>query len=187
MGSGGMIGWLRHLLSDGKKRTNLVILLAAASVLLILLSDCSGGDRTETVRQEITAAQYAEQLEQRLEQIISSVEGAGHCRVMVTLQNAGEYIYASEDAVSTDSSESTDPGGRQSIGQREDHQSSYIIIDTERGEEALVRTELMPSVSGVVVVCAGGDDPYTAQRIMSVVTTALDISPKRVCITQSSQ
>lgn len=184
----GIIAGLPQLLSDSKKRTNLMIMLAAAAVLLILLSDCSGGgEKLSTAGKQENAAQYASQIERQLEQIISSVDGAGECRVMVTLQNSGEYIYASEDAVSTDSSESTDPGGRQSAGEREEHRSSYIIIDTGQGEQALVRTELMPSVSGVVVVCPGGDDPQVAQRIMSVVTTALDISPKRVCITQSSQ
>lgn len=178
---------LTKLLSDSKKRTNLIILLAASAVLLILLSDCSGGAVKKPVSEETSAAQYSAQLEERLEQIISSVEGAGQSRVMVTLQNGGEFIYASEDAISTDSSASTDSGGRQSSGEREEHRSSYIIIDTENGEQALVRTELMPSVSGVVVVCPGAGDPLVEQRIMSVVTTALDISPKRVCITQSSQ
>ncbi len=177
---------LSRLLSDGRKRTNLIILLAASAVLLILLSGCPESEN-KPAKVESDASQYAAQLERRLEEIISSVEGAGQSRVMVTLQNGGEYLYASEDSISTDNSASTDSGGRQSSGEREEHRSSFIIIDTGQGEQALVRTELMPSVSGVVVVCPGADDPQVAQRIMSVVTTALDISPKRVCITQSSQ
>lgn len=187
MGLSAMTDRLTRWLSEGRKRTNIIIMLAAGAVLLILLSDCSGGKVEKKENPELSAVQYAEQLEQRLQQIISAVDGAGECRVMVTLQNGGEFVYASEDAVSTDSSESTDSGGRQSSGEREEHSSSFIIIDTADGEQALVRTQLMPSVGGVVVVCSGGSDPQTAQRIMSVVTTALDISPKRVCITQSSQ
>lgn len=171
----------------GGKRTNLIILLAAAAVLLILFSDVSCAGREVPAEPATGAEEYARQLEDRLTEIISSVDGAGETRVMVTLQNGIEYIYASEDTTSTDSSASSDPAGRQSNDEREDRKSSCIIIDTDGGEQALVRTELMPSVSGVVVVCTGGSDQRVAQRIMDVVTTALNISSKRVCITQLSQ
>ena len=172
----------------GTKGTNLAVVLAAAAMALILLSDmsCVQKNTPEFSTPDSTAA-YARQLESQLTDIITSVEGAGETRVMVTLQNGVEYIYASEDATSTDNSLTSDPAGRQSSGEREDHKSSCIIIDTESGEQALVRTELMPSVSGVVVVCSGGSDQQVAQRIMDVVTTALNISSKRVCITQLSE
>lgn len=39
---------------------------------------------------------------------------------------------------------------------------------------------------GVVVVCEGGDLPQVQQRIIEAVTTALNISSKRVCVTKSS-
>ena len=183
----GLPAGLKMLISDSRKRTNLIIILAATAMLLILLSGCPQSGTDERGGHETDAQQYARSLEERLEQMISSVDGAGQSRVMITLQNGGEYVYAIEDSISTDSSVSTDSGGRQSSGEREEHRSGYIIIDTEQGEQALVRTELMPSVCGVVVVCSGASDPQVAQAIMSVVTTALDISPKRVCITQSTQ
>ena len=42
------------------------------------------------------------------------------------------------------------------------------------------------TVKGVVVVCEGGDLPQVQQRIIEAVTTALNISSKRVCVTKSS-
>lgn len=180
---------LSGLLEKDRTRTNLMIILAAAAVLMLMFSDsgCAQKEQTQDGAVTFSHEQYARGLEDRLEEIVSSVDGAGPACVMVTLQNSSEYIYASEDVLSTDSSESTDSSGRQSVGERQDKKSSYIIIDTEHGEQALIRTELMPTVSGVVVVCSGADDPAVAEKIMAVVTTALDISPKRVCITQSSQ
>ena len=177
------------LAENSTLRTNLIILLSAAAVLLIILSDgsCAAKKNTQEYSTQFSHYQYAADLEKQLEAIISSVDGAGPAQVMITLQNSSEYVYASEDALSTDSSESTDSAGRQSSGERQDIKSNYIIIDTDHGEQALIRTELMPTVSGVVVVCSGAGDPGVAERIMSVVTTALDISPKRVCITQLSQ
>lgn len=178
---------LTNLLRDSKKRSGIIIAMAAMAVLLILCSDLSCQAENSMPETSATSEDYAAELEQKLIDIISSVEGAGETRVLVTLQSGKEYIYASEDSTSTDSSASVDSSGRQSSDERQDRQSSHIIIDTDQGEQALIRTELMPAINGVVVVCQGADDPSVAERIMAVVTTALGISSKRVCITQLSQ
>lgn len=41
-----------------------------------------------------------------------------------------------------------------------------------------------PTVRGVAVVCDGGDDPVTKERILDVVTKALDIPSSRVSVTK---
>lgn len=178
---------LTGLLRDSRKRSCIIIAMAAMAVLLILCSDISCAERNDSPAGSDSSDDYAAVLEQKLVDIISSVDGAGETRVLVTLQSGKEYIYASEDSTSTDSSASVDSSGRQSSDERQDRQSTHIIIDTDQGEQALIRTELMPAINGVVVVCQGADDPLVAERIMAVVTTALGISSKRVCITQLSQ
>lgn len=179
---------LTDFLSADKRRVNLIVLLCAAAVLLIILpgTDCAVRDE-KTATQSDPAESYARSLEEKLEKTIREIEGAGETRVLITLQGGREYIYAREDQTSSDLSESVDPSGRQSSDESQNRQSNLIIIDTDQGEQALVCTELMPAVNGVVVVCAGAGDPAVKERIMAVVTTALNISSKRVCITQLSQ
>lgn len=41
-----------------------------------------------------------------------------------------------------------------------------------------------PTVRGVAVVCDGGDDPVTKEKIIDVVTKALNISSSRVSVTK---
>ncbi len=167
--------------------------LAAAAgllvILLILLSEYiptakAGGEAADSVPDTSESAQaYARRLELRLEDLISSVDGAGRTKVMVTLKNGPEYVYASPGKSSVDTNQSTGSGGQQSSGSREDTENSCIIIEDRDGKRALVRTELAPTVSGVVVVCEGAADPAVKARVEEVVTTALGISPGRVCIT----
>lgn len=169
---------------DKPKKTNLIIILAAAAVLLILFSDCSLSSCAEDKKSAASDDAYAVELEEKLTDIISSIDGAGETRVMVTLQNTKEYVYASSAKSRVDTSESVDAGGRQSSDASEDTEQGYIIIDTDSGEQALIRTELMPTVEGVVIVCEGAGSAEVAARIEAVVTTALNISSRRVCITQ---
>lgn len=46
--------------------------------------------------------------------------------------------------------------------------------------------EVEPIIRGVLVVCEGGDDPVTVERVTQAVTKALDISAAKVCITKLS-
>ena len=171
--------------SPQNRKLSAIVAIGLTAMLLLLLSDgaemCQGAGQDSN--EAITSQEYAAQLERRMEELISSVDGAGRCQVMVTLENGVEYVYASEDKVRRDSSESSNGNGNLSNDQSEDSENKLIIIDGGNGEEALVRTELMPTVSGVVVVCEGAEDPLVRERIEEVVTTALNISSKRVCIT----
>lgn len=176
--------------NDPSIRIKILLVVGTVAILLLALPDmasvCSTTEvKTETGQLELT--EYADQLEARLEEMISAIDGAGKTRVMVTLQNGIEYVYASEDKTSVNTSENTGSNGSQSSEAKENSENSYIIIKDDSGERALIRTELMPTVNGVVVICEGADDPVTAERILSVVTTALNISSKRVCITLLSK
>ena len=104
---------------------------------------------------------------------------------MVTLENGVEYVYASQQKVNTDRTEDTASDSNK-ISQRDGTEQNIIIVDTDNGLQGLLVTEIQPTVKGVVVVCEGGDLPQVQQRIIEAVTTALNISSKRVCVTKSS-
>ena len=170
-------------------RTKLAVAAGLLIILLILVSEYvpsseeGKGSAADGYDSSERAEMYSRRLEQKLEDMISSVEGAGRTKVMVTLKNGSEYVYASSGRTSVDTSQSTGSGGQQSSGSRENTENSFMIIEDKDGKHALVRTELAPTISGVVVVCEGASDPAVKARIEEVVTTALGVSPKRVCIT----
>lgn len=164
------------------KLISVAAILGIAAMVLLMFSECGSSEpKTEKISDN-DAQQYRQELESELGSILSSIDGAGQVRVMITLQGSYEYIYAQENKNSSDSSQKAD-----SSDLREETENSYIIIDTDEGEKALIRTELSPSIAGVVVVCEGADDELVCQRIMLAVTTALDISSKRVCVIKLSK
>ena len=65
-----------------------------------------------------------------------------------------------------------------------DTQTSVILVDGDAGETGLLLTEIQPQIKGVVVVCDGGNREEVVQRVTAVVTTALNISTRRVCVTK---
>ena len=158
---------------------NLIIIGGLIGIALIFLSSYfpsgSGGSAEETL-DKISAQEYTSQLEENLIQIISHIDGAGEAKVMITLETGVETKYATQEKSSTESSRDKTSGTSE---------VSYITVrDANGSERALAVTEVQPTVKGVVVVCPGGEEPVVQQRIISEVTTALDISSKRVFVTR---
>ena len=168
--------YLSLLTSEKGKRV--VLIVGAVGILLLAIPEFLP-KTSETAQASPSVAAYIEQAEQRLGDIVGSIEGAGNCRIMVTLENGVEYVYATEQRTNSDRQEDTDK-----VIQRDDNEQSVIVVDSGNGRDGLLVTEIQPTVKGVVVVCEGGDNEEVKARIVQAVTVAMNISSKRVCVTK---
>lgn len=141
-------------------------------MLLILISDLSESDTSradvsnDTMNFE-AADIYSEDIEKQLCSILETIEGVGKAEIMLTLTSTEEYVYA----------ETWKQGSSQS-------ENDYIIIDKGSQKEALIEKINNPAISGVLVVCEGGDDPRICERIYKAVSTALDISTAKIYVAE---
>ncbi len=160
---------------DGKK---ILIVIGGVGILLLAVSEWL--PQPSIAEEKIdTAAVFTENTERRLCEILSSIGGAGECRVMVTLENGVEYVYATEQKTNTDRQQEENK-----TIERDDNEKSIIVIDTGNGRQGLLVTEIQPTVKGVIVVCEGGDREEVRQQIVQSVMVALNITAKRVCVTK---
>lgn len=141
-------------------------------IILILVSDFKEDDRKSSDADvkgiSFTSAElYADDTEKRLCETITEIEGVGKAKVMLTITSTEEYVYA----------ESVKSGTSQS-------ENSYVIIDKGSQKEALVKKINNPAISGVVIVCEGGDDPKVCERIYNAVSTALNIPTNKIYVAE---
>ncbi|MBQ9860932.1 MAG: hypothetical protein IJO75_01595 [Clostridia bacterium] len=175
-------GRLRAFSTSGKARTALIV-CGILGVALLVIPELipEKVEKTEV----LTADDFICRTEKRLAALIGSIDGAGACQVMVTLENGVEYVYATEQRSNSDREEDTSDGDTR-LTQRDDSESAAILIETDNGNKGLLVTEIQPTVRGVVVVCEGGDNEEVRARVSQAVTVALNISSKRVCVTKLS-
>ena len=176
-----------YIKSDKGRR--IIIIAGIAGIVLILLSGIlprqPSGDGSAASQADY--AGYREDIETRLTDIIDSIVGVGSSKVMVTLQNGVENVYADGEKYDYDSVRDDTNGDSVRSQERENTEKNPVIIDSAGGgKEALIITQIEPKIKGVVVVCDGGDDRLVQQRVINAVTTALDISSSRVCVTRIS-
>ena len=177
---------LTALFMDPKRRVWGVMALGICGMLLIFLSRGSGEKpkAPETKAEAAFAAdEYVQKLEERLLELVGEIEGVGNVKIMITLQNSGEYVFAQEEKRNTD--KQTEPAVTQAArtSEKENVERKYVLVENDDGRrQALVKTQLEPSVQGVVIVCGGADDICVQYRVVNVVTTALNIPSTRVCV-----
>lgn len=176
-------------LLSNKNRSQTIIILGLAGLFLISISSFFRSDTKKPAVQsndKTTSENRQEKLQQNLESIISTVQGAGKSKVLLTFESAAETVYATEERKNKEASEDKSDGEITRKKESDDCEKKYITIkDSEGTEHALAVTEIEPKVKGVIVICPGGDDPIVKRRIVDAVTTALNIPSKRVCVTKS--
>jgi stage III sporulation protein AG len=164
--------YLKNLWKD-PKFLKYAAIFAGVLILILALSEIVGGGTsppktTETVSEKFSDADaYADSLEAKLTALISEIEGVGKAEVMVTVGSTERYIYAKEGRSSGTGS-----------------QNEIVIIDNGAGDTALTESVVKPEITGVVIVCEGGDDARVAEKVVMAVKTALGIGASKIYVTE---
>ena len=163
---------------NSQDRCRIFVVIGLIGMGLILLTTPSGSKEKQRENKsqiscdlqqstELSNEAYILQTENRLEEIISQISGAGDCTVMLTLKEGSRKIYANESKTNYDNS--SDADSEQLLRSRK----------TDSREEKLV---LLESGNGVIVVCQGGKSAKVCQEITQAVTTVLGIRSTQVCV-----
>jgi len=124
---------------------------------------------------------YETGLEQRLEEILSQMDGVGKVKVMLTL-SIGKEITVAEDSVTNESDMSeADSGGGTRKTQTRSVDSKNIIMSGRNGNsEPLVIKEAQPKVEGVIVVAQGGDSAFVRDAVTKAVSAVLGVDAHKI-------
>ncbi len=161
------------------KKLLFVIVLFVSGVVILVAGEFVQGIKDETkdpvpVTSGISANDYVADLEERITSIISSIDGAGATRVMITLESGNEDVYLHN----YDYGEDVDSSG---VGNRE-VRDEYVIVNEENGEKGIVVRVEEPRIRGVAVVCEGGGNSFVRAEIIATVTALLNVSSARVSV-----
>jgi stage III sporulation protein AG len=164
-----------------KKNLKIIALIIIGIVGVIIFMGSGSSKKTkdtssvvQSVSGYMTTLEYCGQLESKLTSVLSSIDGAGKVSVMVSVDGSPELVYATDD---TKTSTSNSSGTSSSS-----NTSSPIIVDVGEYNSALILTENLPAVKGVIVVSSGAGDVAVKLNITRAVSTLLGISVDQVSV-----
>ena len=104
--------------------------------------------------------------EQRLEQALSQIGGAGRVTVVLTLKE-GSYRIPAKDS-------------SRSEGEQEDR--TVILSSGDGGENVVFLRHIYPKYQGALVVCDGGGDPRVKLELLEAVRALTGLSAEKISI-----
>jgi stage III sporulation protein AG len=167
-----------------RKENNLSLTIAgvaAVALIAFILTSMNGSGGGQSSSQSgddnPTGITATTDLETRLEQILSQVEGAGQVKVLVTYEAGPEIV----PAVKTDTQSNTsDSSGQSNHTTSTTENSEPVVVQGKNGTEPMVLVQKEPVVLGVLVVAEGASGLEVRLRLMQAVQVALQIAPDRI-------
>jgi len=130
-------------------------------------------------------SEYTDQLEKRLEEALSLIEGAGKVKVMLTLAY-GRVIDVAEDKTANESiTKDTGTQGGERTTQTNNVDSRTIILTGRDGVSApLVIREAQPKIEGVIIIAEGGDNIFVKQALTNAAEAVLGLDMSKIHISK---
>lgn len=164
---GGLLGRFGGL-GNGRWR-RFVIIAGIAAIALLFLSTVipeRSQPQEQGVFSEDTSA-LEQELEKRLTDIISQIDGVTSPQVMVTLDRTSERVFAEEVKSS-------------SSGDSQSAENSPALTGSK---DALEKSVILPRVRGVAVVCGGAENVLVREKVVNTAARVLDIGVSQVYVT----
>ena len=143
---------LGRKIKSGKLFEIIVVVILILVVAVIVFTTLT--DRETSAETGGDSADYVQELEGRLSKVLSKMEGAGEVSVFVTSE--GEKVLAVETVQSEDGTVTTTP-----------------ILS---GGEPVVLEELMPEITGVLIVAEGANDLNVRFNLLEAAASVLNIN-----------
>lgn len=142
----------------------IAVILVIAAVLIVVCGG-SGVKLLKSTSSDSATVSYDDKIEKKLKNLISQIDGAGKTTVFVSLSGGnGQEILKTIETV-------TENGVKKTT-------STAVTV----GGKPYVIRELNPEITGVAVVCEGGDVLAVKIAITEVITTTLGVSSENVRI-----
>ena len=175
------------------KGTKIILIIGIIGIALIFLSEFVSFGNKQTAKMTSSSSveslqTYTVNLESKLKTIISSISGVGNADVMITFDSSAQYVYEQTAKDTNNITDQTQGDGGKQTTQNTDQETSPVIITADSGgQQPIIKTELLPKVKGVVVVCDGGDNATVMENVTDAVSTALDLTSNHICVIKKSK
>ena len=136
--------------------------------------------------EKINNQEFINKIQSDLSKLISNIDGAGKTKVLITINEGEETIYAMENKHNSQTiTDELSPSNQPLKKKIDDKEKKYITTKDSNGNETpLVVKKLEPKIRGAVISCQGAKNKEVKENIIKLVSVALDIDPNKICVTK---
>lgn len=137
----------------------------------------------ERIAQGVNNLTYEEQLEEKLEAILSKVKGVGEVKVMITLISSSELVLQVDEQNMTDKVSETDGDGGTTSSIQSEHTRETVLTGSAEGP--FVIKEINPQVSGVLILAQGAGSAAVKNEICEAVEALFNLPIHKIKVLEA--
>jgi stage III sporulation protein AG len=192
----GLIQFLKDYLNNQNKRKvieNSVIVIILGIIVIVAGGSIFGKSETnkKPSQDEVkayddtvvsaSAADEKNEIEKKIETLLSKIDGAGNVDVMITYISGKELVPAYDIKKAENDTQEKDSGGGTRNTKEIDEENRVVYEESQGGnKKPIILKEIQPAVKGVVVVADGAEDPVVKENLCKAVQVLLDVQVHKI-------
>ena len=157
---------IRNVFSERFEKYKYVLLIIALGIFLMSLP-ASGESHSGSDEPERTVS--TESIGEKLEKILTQIQGVGKVQVLITELSGAETVYQIDE-------ERTEGEDREQV------ESKTVIVSGGGVQTGLIQTVTPPTYLGAIVVCQGAKNPTVRLAVANAVSAVTGISMDRISV-----
>ncbi len=184
---------LKNMFKGKKKTENLIVLIVILIITVVAINYIWAGDETKTdsiiKNDQITEntgivqvnSNSTDDLELKLENILSKISGVGDVKVMITYSESSTLkpIY-NEDLTTSNTNETDSSGGSRTVTETGTQKEVVYKENTDGSKEPITQSISSPKIEGAVIVATGAENSDVKASIIQAVEAATGLATHKI-------
>lgn len=193
--------------NDKKKIENLVFFIVLLVITIIIINIIWNGNKNTNKEENNTSSKKlalstneintnnennindntSDDIEKKLEEILSKIEGVGDVKVFINYSESSEVVAMYNENSKVSSTEESDTSGGTRKIQETDTQKD-IIYKEENGEKTpITKKVIQPKVEGAIITAKGASNAATKTNIIQAVEAVTGLATHKIQVFEMSE
>ena len=144
------------------------------------LTNTAGKQLAMTDNSSSTSIKDSENLEQKLESILSQIQGVGEVQVFINYSESSETVAMYNENTKTSTTEETDTSGGTRKVESTDSQKE-LVYQEENGEKTpIIQKTVQPKIEGAIITAKGASNATVKTNIVQAVEAATGLATHKI-------
>ncbi len=183
---------LKNENKDNKKKIeNIAILIVIVIIVIIAINYIWNDENKQTSKNEVEQnfgkqlastkeGKEKEDLEEKLENILSKIEGVGNVKVVITYSESSEVIAMYNEDNKDSTIEETDSGGGKRVTKENDTKKEVIFEEENGSKVPMTQKVITPKIEGAVITAVGANNALIKNNIIQAVEALTGIATHKI-------
>ena len=183
---------LKNMFKGKRKNENLVALLIILIIVVVSINYIWNDgnakrdnnnliNRTNNVVEVSTTQEKYDETEKKLEDILSTIDGVGKVKVMITYSSSSTFIpiYDENNKISN-TTESDDSGGTRTIVENDEQKSIVYKGNSDGTKEPITKSIESPKMEGAIITATGANNSEVKEKIILAVEASTGLATHKI-------